>query len=151
MVDEPRARAGVALQPAPAGGIDIRRPLMVIGAELDQTVSFETASRPSYELASGPRFLVEVLGAGHCATTDFCCELCDARTVTPDEASGTSLRYAVPFFRRYLLNDRSMTSLLDASHAPEGAIVHEYEPGDTRRTPPPLLRGGTRRPLLPTR
>lgn len=48
-----RFRAGVALQPAPITEITIPRPLLVIGAERDTIVPFETSSRSAFALATG--------------------------------------------------------------------------------------------------
>lgn len=146
---DPRFRAGVALQPAPMSGITIEQPLLVIGAERDSIVPFETASRPSFELGTGPRILVEILRSGHCAVTDFCCDACLPDSLPPAESSRLGVRYAVPFFRAYLQGDRTaLADLLSASDTDEAARIDE---ADVPRAALRRLAGGAKAGLLPRR
>jgi predicted dienelactone hydrolase len=103
---EPRVRAVLSLVP---GGIaaldagDIGIPAMVIGAELDGTTGI-AAAREAYDRLTGPRFLIELLGGGHLSVVDDCAPLCG--TLAEDEGHRLVVRYARPFFRRYLARRR---------------------------------------------
>jgi predicted dienelactone hydrolase len=113
--EEPRVRAALALVPggtALLGPHDITIPTMVIGAERDQVVGF-AESQKAYQRLAGPRFLVELLGANHLSVVDDCfdhdlgLDLCVAGDIRQDQAHDLVLRYALPFFRRYLDSRRS--------------------------------------------
>jgi predicted dienelactone hydrolase len=144
-----RFLAGVALQPAPISGITIEQPLLVIGAERDSIVPFETASRPAFELGTGPRYLVEILDAGHCAVTDACCDFCGPDSLPPAESSRLGLRYAVPFFRAYVRGDR--TALRDLLSPPEPGDAVILDEARLPRSAPLRVPGGEGRGLLPRR
>jgi predicted dienelactone hydrolase len=109
---EPRLRA---LLPMVPGGIaaldpgDVAPPTLIIGAELDHSVGF-AASEEAYVRLAGPRFLVELLGGDHLSVTDDCAPLCGL--LDQDEGHRLVVRYAVPFFRRYLRNTRGAARLL---------------------------------------
>jgi predicted dienelactone hydrolase len=117
---EPRFRAALVLVPGGAsllGPPDITIPTMVIGAERDKVVTFAESER-AFELLAGPRFLVEVLGANHLSAVDDCfsvrlkASLCVADDISQKKAHRLILRYALPFFRRYLANARAASSAL---------------------------------------
>ena len=109
---EPRLRAVLPMVPGGIGVLDpgdVVTPTMVIGAELDHTTGFP-ASIEAYEKLAGPRFLVKLLGADHLSVTDECIPLCG--TLDPEEGRRLVLRYALPFFRRYLKNERGAARAL---------------------------------------
>jgi predicted dienelactone hydrolase len=126
---EPRLRAVLPMVP---GGIevldpgDVAIPTLVIGAELDHSVGF-AASVEAFGRLAGPRFLVELVGGDHLSVTDECAPLCG----TLDHAEGHRLvlRYALPFFRRYLANDRHDGRLLTK---PVDGVVLTAEPARSR-------------------
>jgi predicted dienelactone hydrolase len=125
-----RFRAALALAPAlvPENGLVIRAPLMVMTGEIDSLTPFETEAVPSYDLGKGPRLLVEILSAGHCAfiplcVTEFCGAGCDPPAITPPAANALVLRYAVPFLLRYLKGDRAAGRALRPDAAPDGVVV----------------------------
>src|SRR5438876_2366352 len=66
---DPRVRAALALAPARPDltGGRIKIPTMLEGAELDTLAPFQTDTLAAYALLDGPRFLVEILNAGHFA------------------------------------------------------------------------------------
>lgn len=109
---EPRLRAILPMVP---GGIaaldpgDVAVPTLVIGAELDHSVGFP-ASEEAFARLAGPRFLVELLGGDHLSVSDDCFPLCG--TLSQEEGNRLVVRYALPFFRRYLKNARSASRLL---------------------------------------
>jgi predicted dienelactone hydrolase len=117
---EPRFRAALVMVP---GGVtllgppDITIPTMVIGAERDLIVGFADSERAFGRLA-GPRFLVEVLAANHLSAVDECfssrlnASLCVPDDISQRKAHRLILRYAVPFFRRYLANARAASPAL---------------------------------------
>jgi predicted dienelactone hydrolase len=125
-----RFRAAAALAPALVrdDGLQIRAPLLVMTGEVDSLTPFETEAVPSYALGTGPRFLVEILAAGHCAfiplcVPEFCGAGCDPPSLTPPVANDLVLRYAVPFMLRYLKNDRAAGRALRPAAAPDGVVV----------------------------
>lgn len=117
---EPRLLAALALVPGGTGVLgatDITIPTMVIGAERDKVVGF-AESQKAYERLAGPRFLVELLGGNHLSAVDDCFNqeldhsFCVAEDITQDAAHRLVLRYAVPFFRRYLEKKRNAAHML---------------------------------------
>jgi predicted dienelactone hydrolase len=107
--EEPRFRAALAL--VPGGGTllhpeDIAIPTMIQGGERDTVTGIAEAER-AFERVAAPRFLVEVLGAGHLAFTDECGILCAQNDIPQDASHELVLRYAVPFLLRYLKGSRA--------------------------------------------
>jgi predicted dienelactone hydrolase len=130
-----RFRAGVSMAPVVAGIEDLRidAPTMVLGAELDTLTPFATDVRGSYALLEGPRFLVEMLNAGHCAFAIGCipsaCGLgCEPTNLHPLETQRLTMRYGVPFFLRYLAGKGRFGKLLRARFAPATMRVLEAHP-----------------------
>jgi predicted dienelactone hydrolase len=129
---EPRFTAAFALVPGGTAALDRRGisiPTLVIGSERDMIVSFGE-SEAAYELLHGPRYLVEVLGANHLSAVDECFDrernlnLCVPGDIAQEDAHRLILRYAVPFFRRYLRRQ------------PAGRRLVRQEPGVILRAEP---------------
>jgi len=130
-----RVRGAVALAPAIVAITDlrIRTPTMVFGGQLDSLTPFETDSRGAFALLQGPRFLVEILNTGHCGFAILCAPLlcgrgCEPGTLPLDEAHRLTLRYAVPFFLRYVAGRGHFGKLLRPAAAPSGEVVVEARP-----------------------
>jgi predicted dienelactone hydrolase len=123
-----RFKAALALAPSLAPGLTIRQPLMVMAGELDSLTPFTEDAEPSYALGTGPRWLVKILRAGHCAFIPACLEQfcgagCEAGALPPAEANDLVLRYAVPFMLRYLNGERRLAKVLHPDAAPAGLVV----------------------------
>jgi predicted dienelactone hydrolase len=112
---EPRFDAAFALVPGGAAVLDPRGisiPTLVIGSERDRIVPFPE-SEAAYERLVGPRYLVKLLGANHLSAVDDCfnqdlhLDLCVPGDISQDDAHRLILRYALPFFRRYLRGDHA--------------------------------------------
>ncbi|MCW5889988.1 MAG: prolyl oligopeptidase family serine peptidase [bacterium] len=92
------------------GGADVIAPLgiplMVQGAEKDEIVPFTPESEKAFARGAGPRYLVKLLDATHLSFFDDC-NGCPATNVPQGEAHRLIVRYAVPFFTRYLKNGRA--------------------------------------------
>jgi predicted dienelactone hydrolase len=119
---EPRVRAGVALAPTAMniGDLRIERPTMVIAGAIDSITPFDVDARGAYALLEGPRFLVQIANTGHCAFAGacfalFCGKGCDPTNLSPEEARSATLRWAVPFFLRYVGHRAVGASLRPAS------------------------------------
>ena len=107
---DPRVRAAVALAPATnfvaeSTAIDI--PTIVLTGDLDTLTPFAQDACGAFSLLHGPRYLVQLINTGHCAFTiacvpSFCGGGCEPGTLSLDEAHSITMRYAVPFFLRYL-------------------------------------------------
>lgn len=106
------------------GDIDV--PTMVIGSELDGTTGFP-ASLEAYARLAGPRYLVKLLGGGHLSVVDDCFPLCG--TLDREKGHRLVLRYALPFFRRWLMNAR-------------GADVSQPSRAAAAPSPPPAPPSG---------
>src|SRR4029453_858770 len=113
---EPRFDAALALVPGGSAALDpggVAIPTLVIGSERDQIVGYAESER-AYALLDGPRYLVELLAANHLSAVDDCfnhdlnVDLCRPNAISPAGARRLILRYAVPFFRRYLRGDRAV-------------------------------------------
>jgi predicted dienelactone hydrolase len=111
---EPRFTASFALVPGGAAALDPRGitiPTLVIGSERDRIVPF-VESEAAYARLVGPRYLVELLGGNHLSAVDDCfnsdlnVDLCIPGDISQEDAHRLILRYAQPFFRRYLQNQR---------------------------------------------
>jgi predicted dienelactone hydrolase len=109
---EPRLVAALSMVPGGTvflGRDDIAIPAMVIGAERDQVVGY-AESPLAYARLAGPRFLVKLLAANHLSVVDSCIngtvDLCVPEDISQDEAHRLVLRYALPFFDRYLKGKR---------------------------------------------
>src|SRR5262245_29800874 len=130
--EDPRVRAALALAPAVVRIVrpqaPVRVPLMVQAAERDSLAPLPD-SQVAFDLAGPPRFLVEILNAGHFAWTDICAGSlfgvhdCDPGTLSQDDAHALVLRYAVPFFSRYLAGHRRFGRLLSSDGVPPGALL----------------------------
>jgi predicted dienelactone hydrolase len=123
-----RFKAALALAPAVAPGLVIRQPLMVMTGELDTLTPFAEDAEPSYALGTGPRWLVKILQAGHCAfiplcAPGFCGAGCEPPALASAEANDLVLRYAVPFLLRYLEGDRKAAKALRPDAAPAELVV----------------------------
>jgi predicted dienelactone hydrolase len=112
---EARIEAALALVPGGTAALrpdPIAVPTMVIGSERDAVVTYAESVR-AYQRLTGPRFLIELLGANHLSVVDDCVSrytglnLCVADDIAQEDAHRLVLRYAVPFMRRYLLNSRA--------------------------------------------
>jgi predicted dienelactone hydrolase len=131
---EPRLRAALVLVPGGTfalGPEDITIPTMVIGAERDKVVGY-AESEKSYARLTGPRFLVEVLGANHLSAVDDCfnhdlgVSLCVPADISQDDAHALILHYAVPFVRRYVAGSHAGTRTLVK---PVPGVQLQGEPG----------------------
>ena len=107
---EPRITAALALVPGGSNFLQaspITIPTMVIGAERDRVVTYAEAERAFAKL-TGPRFLIELLGANHLSAVDDCVSrftginLCVPDDISQADAHRLVLRYALPFMRRYV-------------------------------------------------
>src|SRR5262245_289912 len=112
---EPRFTAALALVPGGTAALNPRGisiPTLVIGAERDMVVGFPESEK-AYELLTGPRFLVELLGGNHLSAVDDCfnhdlgVSLCVPGDISQDDAHRRIVHYALPFFQRYLRHRRS--------------------------------------------
>lgn len=114
---EPRARAALPLAPvyaavAPllAPGLPLPVPVMLQVGENDATTPPETDARPLYEALAPPRFLVELLGAGHPVFEDSCATPLPG--VCPEDGHARVARFALGFLGRYVAGDLRWEALL---------------------------------------
>ena len=123
---DPRVRAALALAPARPDltGGRIKIPTMIEGAERDTLAPFQTDTLGAYALLDGPRFLVEILNAGHFAFSDICAGAifgtpdCAPGTISQDDAHHLALRYGLPFLMRYVGRTTRFNHLLKPPAVP---------------------------------
>lgn len=129
-----RVKAGVALAPALVPESTIRQPAMVIAGEVDSVTPFTTSARGSYERLDGRRWLVGLEGGGHCAFTIVCLQQFCGTCGTLPQADGyaATVRWAVPFFLRWVAGSPRYGALLRPDLAEPGVTV---EMAPRRRTP----------------
>jgi predicted dienelactone hydrolase len=136
-----RVIAGLALAPGISGipsrpeeiPIDeiprIRIPMIIQGGGLDTLAPFETLARRAYELLGPPRYLVNILGIGHFGFSNECVAPFDPcgqpGTLTQDEAHRVVLRYAVPFFLRWVAGEHRF----DVYLSPAPGVVFTADTG----------------------
>lgn len=133
-VSDPRVRAALALAPArPAlSGGRIKIPTMIEGAERDTLAPFQTDTLAAYALLDGPRFLVEILNAGHFAFSDICAGTifgtadCAPGTISQDDAHHLALRYGLPFLMRYVGRTTRFNHLLKPPAVP--GVMFQADP-----------------------
>jgi len=131
---DPRVRAALALAPArpDLSGGRIKIPTMIEGAELDTLAPFQTDTLGAYALLDGPRFLVEILNAGHFAFSDICAGAifgttdCAPGTISQDDAHHLALRYGLPFLMRYVGRTTRFNDLLKPPAVP--GVMFQAEP-----------------------
>ncbi|HJQ84443.1 MAG TPA: prolyl oligopeptidase family serine peptidase [Candidatus Binatia bacterium] len=104
---EPRFKTAMPLAPAVFGTPMVTIPSLMMIAEVDSYVN-NTAVRAAYDDATSPKYLVEILHAGHFAFSNGCFPSSDCNpptTLTQPESHDLVLRYAVPFLQAYLAGD----------------------------------------------
>ena len=133
--EEPRIRGAVALAPASMrpDAASIRTPTMILAGERDSITPYDTAARGAYALLEGPRFLVQIRNTGHCGFAILCAPLfcgagCEPEALPLDQAHALTLRYAVPFFLRYVGGRHRFARALLPDAAPGDVVVEEAHP-----------------------
>ena len=90
---------------------DIGRPLAIFGGSVDHTCPFDANQRAPYDLAQTPKFLVEIMGAGHLDFSDLCevplavtfvGDGCNAQNVDPAIVRARARTIATAFAHRFL-------------------------------------------------
>ncbi|HUE30782.1 MAG TPA: prolyl oligopeptidase family serine peptidase [Verrucomicrobiae bacterium] len=140
LAEDDRFRAGVALAPAVIAAVGlgltshVHQPTIVLVGDHDSLAPLATAGRAAFALLDGPRFLVELLNSGHCAFAVGCIAAacgtgCEPTALPLPEAHRLTLRYAVPFFLRYVRGQDLFPAALRPNRAPGGVVVLEAHAG----------------------
>lgn len=120
-----RYKVAVPMAPAvPASMPVLTIPSLMMRSKLDSLVNND-AIQHEYDLASPPKFLVEIENAGHFAYSDGCFPSPDCNpptTMTQDEAHAAVLRWVVPFLEKQLAGDERFASFL-VPPAPPGIVL----------------------------
>jgi predicted dienelactone hydrolase len=127
--DDARVIAGLALAPALApveaqvNRIDI--PMMVQDGAIDSVTPFAANALATYNRLKPPRYLLEILNAGHYAFSDNCFPSpdCGPDTLIQDEAHLFVLRYAIPYLLHWLAGDTSFDAFLSPEATPSGVVL----------------------------
>ncbi len=134
--EDDRFRAGVALAPAVIASLGlgltarVRQPTIVMVGEHDTETPLDPVGRGAFALLDGPRFLVELPNTGHCAFAVGCVAAacgagCEPTALPLEQAHKFTLRYAVPFFLRYVRGRDLFPRALRPGDAPDGVVVLE--------------------------
>lgn len=104
---------------------DLARPIALFGGSLDHTCEFEANQHAPYNLAAPPKYLVEIMGAGHLDFSDLCevplavsfaNDGCNAQNVDPAIVRARASTLATAFAKRWLLADTRYDAYLDTSY-----------------------------------
>ena len=140
-----RLRVVVALAPgfrapsSPAIAGELARPLMLMGGTADRTTPFDTDQQAAFDVATPPKALVRIDGAGHMDFTDVCGlptirglfdDGCDPASVDPVLVQSRVRVLALAFLRRWLTGDVTADAeLAPARVSSLSGITYWYEPG----------------------
>ena len=108
----------------------VRQPTIVMVGEHDTETPLDPVGRGAFALLDGPRFLVELPNTGHCAFAVGCVAAacgagCEPTALPLEQAHKFTLRYAVPFFLRYVRGRDLFPRALRPGDAPDGVVVLE--------------------------
>lgn len=104
---EPRIDVVVAMAAAAQATMSFTVPSLFMLGENDSRVS-NPNNRAAYANSVAPKYLAEVLDAGHYVFSDLCFpgpDCAPPATLTQDESHALALRYIVPFIERHLGGD----------------------------------------------
>jgi predicted dienelactone hydrolase len=114
---DPRVRAVFPLAPGFRDGATpdfvatLARPVLFVGGSADHTCAFPANQQAPYDLAQTPKFLLEVMGAGHLDFSNLCevplaqqfvHDGCDPASIDPDIVHRRANTVATAFALRYL-------------------------------------------------
>ncbi|HVO28060.1 MAG TPA: hypothetical protein VMW56_31020 [Candidatus Margulisiibacteriota bacterium] len=111
---EPRFKTALPMAPFVGNAPPLTIPSLTMDAQLDSFVS-DDAIRTVYAAGSPPKYLVQILNAGHFAFSDGCFPSPDCNpptTLTQDEAHDAVRRWVLPFLEVYLAGDTSFAPFL---------------------------------------
>ncbi|HJZ88444.1 MAG TPA: alpha/beta hydrolase [Polyangia bacterium] len=104
---------------------NLLRPIALFGGSLDHTCPFDDNQRRPYDLAAPPKFLVEVMGAGHLDFSDLCevpiavafiRDGCNAQNIDPTLVRARVATLSAAFTLRFLLGDPRYDAYLDPAY-----------------------------------
>jgi predicted dienelactone hydrolase len=125
---EPRIDLTVAMAAAAQPSQQFTVPSLVILGENDSRVS-NPNNRSAWGNSVAPKYLVEVLEAGHYVFSDLCFpgpDCAPPATLTQDESHALALRYIVPFIERHLGGDERFASFFTLP-APAGVLFEQAQ------------------------
>jgi predicted dienelactone hydrolase len=125
-----RIRAAFPLAPGFRNGATddfvatLARPLLFVGGSLDETCEFPANQQDPYNKAQPPKYLLEVINAGHLDFSNLCevplakqfiDDGCDETKIDPAVVQARTNRVATAFALRYLRDDPRYDAALDAA------------------------------------
>jgi predicted dienelactone hydrolase len=128
LVLDSRFDVAVPLAPAVPPNQLLTVPSLHMMGELDTFVN-NPAIQTTYDNAQSPKYLVEILDAGHFAFSNGCFASADCNpptTLTQPESHALVRRFVLPFMKVYLAGDTSFLPFLVPPPSP--AIVFQAEP-----------------------
>ena len=113
---------------------DLARPLLFIGGSLDDTCEFPANQQAPYDKAQKPKYLLEVMQAGHLDFSNLCevpiakqfiDDGCDPAKIDPAVVQARTNRVATAFALRYLTDDpRYDAALADPAVLALGNVMY---------------------------
>ena len=104
---------------------ELARPILLFGGSKDETTPFETDQLAAYDFAQPPKYLVEILGAGHLDFSNLC-EIegmqaflddgCDPEAVDPLIVQARVNTIATAFVQVFLLEDERYAKFLQTDY-----------------------------------
>jgi predicted dienelactone hydrolase len=105
---------------------DLQRPMFIFGGSVDDTTPFDTDQLAPYDLAGTPKFLVEIMGAGHLDFSNLCevpiaplfvDDGCDPASIEPSDVQDRVRTLSTAFALRYLAGDERYDAYLTPEFA----------------------------------
>jgi predicted dienelactone hydrolase len=127
---DPRIRAVFPMAPGFRNGATddfvatLARPLLFVGGSADHTCDFAPNQQDPYDKAASPKYLLELMGAGHLDFSNLCevplaklfvKDGCDPQMIDPDVVHARTNRVATAFALRYLRDDARYDAFLDVA------------------------------------
>jgi predicted dienelactone hydrolase len=122
----------------PAFVAQLARPLAIFGGSKDETCSFAENQQAPYDVAQNPRFLVEILGAGHLDFSNLCevalakmftKDGCDPASIDPMVVQARVQAIGTAFAHRYLRDDLRYQPFLEPAYVSAlGQLTYSASP-----------------------
>ena len=104
---------------------ELARPILLFGGSKDETTPFKTDQLAAYEFAQPPKYLVEILGAGHLDFSNLCevdgmqiflDDGCDPEAIDPLIVQARVNTIATAFVQVFLLEDERYAEFLQTDY-----------------------------------
>lgn len=117
---------------------ELKRPVMIFGGSVDGTTPFETDQQAAYDVAADPRYLIEILGAGHLDFSNLCDipiatlfvdDGCDPTQIDPAEVHTRVNAISTAFAKVYIAGNPGYAPFLETESVTAlGKLEYQHSP-----------------------